>query len=324
MNVLKLLVLLVAGIAFVGAVVAMLYFTRPRVAPLDIDVSLTDAERARRGLEAVPDEFQPRVAMVVYAPYSEDGVNQYSLPTLHGYAERHGVDVYVLREPTPGTALQACLRRVEKLCDEELPEEQQQQDGGDDEDVASSTATPRYDYVLATSGHMVTTNFKTPPREYLWRYLEKHPDKLFAVNESCSTAFACDNLWMTYQTGDLDELHRAAAGSSFFAFKVVPGRTAPFVREWRDDMAAGYLPGPAWYARMSVMPHNIVTVRGRNYLTAHGSTTDPLVGTYCSTAQQVRESYRKVPNKGKLMSLQEMQDRHAEDAPEYAFFAGET
>ena len=313
MSVLKMLVLLVAGIAFVGAVVAILYFTRPRVAPLDIDVSLTDAERARRGLEAVPEEFQPRVALVVYAPYSEDGVNQYSLPTQHGYAERHGVDVYVLREPTQGTALQACLRRVERLCEEE-----ERADGGDD---ASSSAAPRYDYVLATSGHMVTTNFKTPPREYLWRYLEKHPDKLFAVNESCSTAFACDNLWMTYQTGDLSELQRAAAGSSFFAFKVVPGTTAPFVRAWRDDMAAGYLPGPAWYARMSVMPHNIVTVRGRNYLTANGSTTDPLVGTYCSTAQQVRESYRKVPNKGQLMSLQEMQERHEEEAHEYVFIA---
>jgi hypothetical protein len=318
MNVVKAILLVLVGVAFVGAVLAILYFTRPRVQPLDIDLSLTDAERARRGLEAVPDEFRPRVAMVVYAPYTEDGVNQYSLPTQHGYCERHGVDVYVLREPTRGTALQACLRRVEKLCAEEVL--LAIDDGGGDGDSLSSSS-PRYDYVLATSGHMVATNFKTPPREYLWRYLEKHPDKLFAVNESCSTSFACDNMWMAYQTGDLDDLQRAAAGSSFFAFKVVPGRTVPFVRAWRDDMSAGYLPGPDWHASMSVMPHNIVTVRGRNYLTANGSTTDPLVGAYCSTAQQVRESYRRVPSKGKLMSLQEMQDRNEEDANEYAFIA---
>lgn len=281
--------LLIAAIAFV------LYVGRPRVAPLEIDESLSDEARVARGIEPIPDTFKPKMGFVVYAPMNHDGINQYSIPSIDAYCARHAMDLYVIRNRYP-TSLLGTLKKALRLID--MPD------------------CP-YDYMYLSSGHLVITNPTTDPRELAWRYLAKHPEKTFATNESCSSPFLCDNIWYAYNTGRAEDLYNATPGTSLVVLKV-RNDTVNILKNWIEDMESGFLPGNEWYERMSLYPHNIVSSQGTNFLTSRGSTAKPLLGYYCSTGAQVRKAFGVVPGKNKLQSVQEMHARQDNDE-EYSF-----
>lgn len=295
----EIVLLVLILITLIVVTTAFFILSRPRIEAMQADDDLDEDEKLRLGIEHHPSNWNPNVLFVVSASSESDGANQYSLPTMEAYCRRQRYDLRIVRHYAK-TPFMGCLEEIERVLKRD---------------------PQRYDYIIAFDGYTVLTKPSQSVLPLLWRYMEKHPERLASINEDCRSGMFCNNFYRAYQLGNIESLFSAVPGTEMMLVKVRDD-TVEFIERWATMLRAGHEPEVDWSERVGVFPHNILNVRGNTALTDSGATSSPILGVHCSTVRQVRDAYDASGGSHDHMSLREMKHRQGENAAIYTFDYG--
>ncbi len=172
----------------VVVVICTLYVNRPRA----------------QKIEALPAPLEEtrKVAVVVVAPEEDDGLNQYSLPTLDAWCTIHGYDFIVEKR---GTHVQHMIRL---------------------------TKDKKYDYLIGVSNRIILVT-KKESLDHVFSHTT-----LAASFEDCFTSWFCSNITRAWTHGDISQAFGPSMNPSFL---IVNANNPDAVKFLQRTSETGYI-----------------------------------------------------------------------------------
>lgn len=174
--------LLSAVLLSILIVCTAIWMSRPRAVPVD---TLEDSGSSQN--------LTARVGVFVLAPEEEDGVNQYTVPSIASWAATHG---YTLRLLDSGSVTEAMLE-----------------------------ARHDFDYVVAMSNRVLITKRKGTSLDLVMR--QTH---LASALEECKTGWFCNNMQQAWEGNDPSVMWRPALSSTMLVVRTGAASAADFLR----------------------------------------------------------------------------------------------